>query len=92
MTSQTAPTAQAVIEAVRRHLADQHPGGATLDVVAQGVRQDSEWWYVPVRPSLQPARKFEYYEALARVEAALAQTDNLTVLLIPALPDGLSGE
>lgn len=81
------PTEQEVVEAVRRHLQDVHPGGAVLEVVAQGVRQDQEWWYVPVRPSVQPSRRYEYYEALAGVEKELQKSEHLTVLLVPTVPD-----
>ncbi len=78
---------QDVVEAVRKHLKGHQPGGATLEVVPQGVRRDREWWYVPVRPSKEPPKRFEYYEALANVETELQKTEHLTVLLIPTGPD-----
>ena len=78
---------QEVVEAVRRHIRDVHPGGAVLEVVAEGVRQDQEWWYVPVRPSVQPPRRYEYYEALAGVEKELQKSERLTVLLVPTVTD-----
>jgi hypothetical protein len=78
---------QAVIEAVEKHLKYRHPGGATLEVLPEGIRQDQEWWYVPIRPSIQPTRRYEYYETLADVEKEVEKSDHLTVLLVPVLPD-----
>jgi hypothetical protein len=84
--SQTAPDETAVIAAVRKLLKSRHPGGVTLEVVPDGVRQDQDWWYVPVRPSAQPARRYEYYETLAEVENELQKSEQVTVLLVPAAP------
>ena len=84
---ESATTAQGVVETVRRYIRGVRPGGAVLEVVTQGVRQDQEWWYVPVRPSVQPAKRYEYYEALAGVEKELQKSEHLTVLLVPTVPD-----
>ncbi len=78
---------QEVVDAVRRHIKNVQPGGAVLEVVAQGVRQEQDWWYVSIRPSIQPTRRYEYYEALANVEKELLKSEHLTVLLVPTLPD-----
>ncbi len=43
---------------------------------------------MPVRPSVEPARRYEYYEALADVEIALEESEHLTVLLLPTVPEG----
>ncbi len=75
-----------VTEIVGRYLKGRHPGGATLEALAQGVRHEQDWWYVPVRPSVGPARRYEYYEVLADVEAALEESEHLTVLLLPSKP------
>ncbi len=77
-----------IVEIVGRYLKDKHPGGVTLEALAQGVRHEQDWWYVPVRPSVEPARRYEYYEALANVEAALEESEHLTVLLLPTAPEG----
>lgn len=34
---------QNIIETVRKYIKDRHPGGAVLEVVPQGIRQDQEW-------------------------------------------------
>ena len=88
MNDTTTPhTAEQVVNAVRKHIEDKHPGGATLEVLPQGVRQDREWWYVPVRPDIQPPKRFEYYEALATVEQEVQKFENMTVLLVPTIPE-----
>ena len=76
-----------IVDIVRRYLTNRHPGGATLDVVPEGVRQDHDWWYVPVRPSIQPAKRYEYYETLAEIENELGKQEDLTILLIPAMAE-----
>ncbi len=75
-----------VIDAVRKHIQGRKPGGATLEVLTEGIRHEQEWWYVPIRPSVQPARRYEYYETLAEVENEVQKSEHLTVLLVPALP------
>lgn len=76
-----------IVEIVARYLKDKHPGGVTLEALTQGVRHEQDWWYVPVRPSFEPPRQYEYYEALADVEGALEDEENLTVLFLPTAPD-----
>ena len=72
-----------IAEAIRRYLKDRHPGGATLEVVEQNMRREEFAWHVLVQPDFEPARMFEYHEALADVEAELADCENLNVFLIP---------
>ncbi len=78
---------QRIISAVRNSIKDRHPDGAVLEVVTQGVRQDQDWWYVPIRPNVQPTKRYEYYETLADVEKELQKSEHLTVLLVPTVPD-----
>lgn len=75
---------QAVIDAVRRHIGERRPGGATLEIVTPGIRRDQDWWYVPIRPSIRPEKRYEYYETLADIEKEIEKTERITVLLIPA--------
>jgi len=76
-----------VAKAVRMYIKDCHPGGASLEVIEQGIRKEEYWWYVPVRPSVEPVKRYEYYEALADVEEALEENENLTVFLVPTVPE-----
>ena len=82
----TVATEEQVIEAVRKHIKDHHPGGAILEVLTKGVRHEQDWWYVMIRPDKQPPKRYEYYEALAEAEVQLLEED-LTVLLVPVLPE-----
>ncbi len=77
---------QLVVDAVSLAIRDCHPGGVTLEVVPAGVRQDQDWWYVPVRPSFKPPKRYEYYESLSEVEIELQRSKQLTVLLVPTAP------
>ena len=58
-----------------------------FDVVDEGVRQDNEWWYVPVIPEMQDgrlaARDFSV-NVLAGVETELHESLGVNVLFIPA--------
>ena len=81
------PNKQTVVEAVRKYIKDQHPGGATFGVMAPGIHKERAWWYVPVRPSVEPVKRYEYYEALAEVEEALEAHEHLTVFLVPISPE-----
>ena len=76
-----------IVELVGRYLKDKHPGGADLEALPEGVRHEQDWWYVPVRPSVEPARRYEYYEALADAETDLETKENVTVLLLPISPE-----
>jgi hypothetical protein len=58
-----------------------------LEVLEQDIRKEEYWWYVPVRPNVEPMKRYEYYEALADVEEALYENENLTVFLVPTVPD-----
>jgi hypothetical protein len=72
-----------LISLINDHLKNEHPGGATLSIVPEGIRQDDDWWYVPVKSDRIPDRLFEYYEALANVESQIEEDNQVTVLFIP---------
>ena len=79
-----------VLSLVQLHLEKYQPGGALLK--ALDIRQDGRWWHVSVQPSIEPARRYEYYEILAEVESKLQEDANLTVLLVPvsAVPQAIA--
>lgn len=79
-------TTQRVAEKVREYLRECQPGGITLDVIDDEVRQEPSWWYVPLRLSSWPSKMFEYYEALANLEGELEEREHLKVLLVPTEP------
>jgi len=79
-------SSQTVAQVVREYIRDRHPGGVTLDVDEQGIRRERHWWHVPIRPSVEPTKRYEYYEALADVEGELEDREQLKVLLVPGDP------
>jgi hypothetical protein len=76
-----------VAQLVRERLRDRHPGGVTIDVVEDAIREKDGYWYVPVRPSAQPPHTFEYYDVLTEVETELSLDKNLKLWLVPSLPE-----
>jgi hypothetical protein len=76
-------TEERIVELVRAELRKHHPGGATLDIGPGPIRRQEEYWYVPVLPSTEPPKTFEYYEALAEVESTLEEREQIQVLLVP---------
>jgi hypothetical protein len=72
-----------VAELVRERLREFRPGGVTLSVVEEKIRLENDCWRVPVRPSKEPPRAFEYYDVLAEVESQLSEQEDLNVWLVP---------
>lgn len=79
-------TKERVVQLVRARLRPHHPGGVDLDVDEGRVHRQNGYWYVPIRPSVEPPRMFEYYEVLAEVEEALEEDDKLQIQLVPSEP------
>ena len=78
----------AIFTEVERRLgmADQR---LDFHAVEAGVRQDEDWWYVPVITQMKGgrpvAREFAI-NILANVEAALFEEQKINVLFIPSQP------
>jgi len=53
-----------------------------IELVKDGIRQEEEWFYISVRATNPPPRRYRYYEALAEIECALRHR-GLEVLLVP---------
>ena len=81
-------SSKSVAEAVRKHIARHRPGGASLEVVDGGVRKKQYWWEVPIRPSKEPKKLYEYYEALADIEDEVEEQEHVRVFLVPMNGDG----
>jgi hypothetical protein len=76
-----------VAQLVQERLSECHPGGVSIHVVGDAIRQENGYWHVPVRPSEQPRQTFEYYDALADVETDLSENEQLKIWLVPTLPE-----
>ena len=75
-----------LIESVKQQL-DDIGHGFKFEVVEGGVRQDDEWWYVPVVATgpngATPPREF-LITTYANIEDELGQALGVNLLLIPA--------
>jgi hypothetical protein len=77
------PNSQRVAQVVNAYLLNCHPSGVTLEVDKSGIHKVRGQWYVPVRPSAEPAKLYEYYEALTDIEMKLDEQEHLNVFLVP---------
>jgi hypothetical protein len=76
----------ALINLINRRFA-QVNGGLTFEVIRDGVRQDQEWWYVPViatRNGKDVPREVTV-NIFSNVETDLEENDHITVLFVPAV-------
>jgi hypothetical protein len=80
-------TEEKVVELVHDQLRKHRPGGVRLEIGPGPIRFQNDCWYVPVLPSAQPPKMYEYYEALAEVEATLEEQFDIQVLLVPVVPE-----
>jgi 3-deoxy-D-arabino-heptulosonate 7-phosphate (DAHP) synthase len=76
-----------VLELARQHLEKYQPREYRLEVLADGIRQEDDWWYVLVRPSRDDIRAYDYAGRLAEAEQDLRDASDVKVLLVPVLPD-----
>ena len=83
-------TPKSVAQAVRERIQEEHPGGATLEVIEQNVHWQDGFWHVPVKISEEPRRKYQFYEVLADAEENLDENEHLKVLLVPVYPDEIT--
>jgi hypothetical protein len=86
MSSQILNNADDIRRLVQRHLDARQPNGFRLTILARAIRQDADWWYVPVVPDREDVRSHEYAEALASVEDVLRE-EGLNVLLVPGVTE-----
>lgn len=72
-----------IAERVRHYIKDEHPGGATIDVLEDQIWREEFAWHVPIQPDFEPKKMLEYYEALGHVEDQLVDLEELKVFLVP---------
>jgi hypothetical protein len=73
-----------ITELMRNYLRERDFSGMTLEVVEKGVRQDGDWWLVPVRPTEYLPKTYYYYDQLVNLEDELREKENVEVLLVPS--------
>ena len=74
-----------IVELVAAFLRQRQPSDYTLEVYADGVRQEDDWWYVTVKPDRDGVRSHDYAELLTEVEEQIRREKQLNVLLVPVL-------
>src|SRR4051812_14511313 len=75
-----------VARLVRDRVRNCHPEGLTLEVDESAIIQINGQWKIPVRPSREPEKLYEYYEALTEIEIDLEENEDLNVFLAPNDP------
>ncbi len=75
---------QDITQLVRAQLLLHDSERLHIEVLADGVRKDGDWWHVPVRPTTDAPRTYEYYDRLSEVEDELTESKHVRVLLVPA--------
>ena len=72
-----------IAERVRHYIKEEHPGGATLDVLEDQIWHEEFGWHVPIQPDFEPKKMLEYFESLGHVEDQLIDLEELNVFLVP---------
>lgn len=76
-----------VASMVQSYLDKDQPNTYRLSVVADGLRQDGDWWYVVVVPDRNGVRAHDYSEKLTTIEDRIREKEQMNLLLVPALVD-----
>lgn len=76
-----------VLELVSKRLRQERVGEIALEVLDGEIVKRGDEWQLPVRPSAQPAKMHEYFDALVNVETDLFEKHGIHVWLIPTVPD-----
>lgn len=74
---------QNIIRLARQYLAPYQPSDYQLIVEDTGVKEQGDWFVVPVHATKNDARPFDYYGRLAEAEADLEDALEMNVLLVP---------
>ena len=76
---------QEVVDDIRNRFARTPFDGIGLTVVDEEVYLEGSEWQIPVHPSVEPAKRYPFYEYLADIEGELDH-DQINVFLVPAEP------
>jgi hypothetical protein len=74
---------QHIVDLVRRYLTHSQNNSLHIAVVENSVRQEGNWWHVPVHTDVEP-RTYQYYDILADVETQIVENEHINVLLVPS--------
>lgn len=76
-----------IVELARRYLQPHQPADYRLEVVADAIEQEDDWYYVVVVPSRNDIRSYDYSARLVEAELDMQEKEHVKVLLVPALPN-----
>lgn len=80
-------TAREVIALVQKRLAAYHSADAVLEVLPNPVHREGQWWYVAVPPGESIVNLSDYNARIEKAERDLRRQDNLSVGILPVIPD-----
>ena len=70
---------------LRSHTAEV--GDYEFDVPTDLVRQDADYWYVPILPNRNIENKNVFYDVLNQIEDELEQEYHVQMMLVPVAPE-----
>jgi hypothetical protein len=73
-----------IAELVQEQLDSHKSEHLQIQVLENLIRQDTDWWHVPVRLTTNDPRTYQYYELLTDVEDEIFKKQQMNVLLVPA--------
>jgi hypothetical protein len=74
-----------IVGLVRRYLQNlRAESDLDIELIEEAVRQEGDWWYVPVRTDQEIKKRYRYYEELTDLEAEMKQREHVDVLLVPS--------
>ena len=80
-------SAKQLVDMVQRYLEPHQSRDYRLNVVADGIRHEDDWWYVVVQPDKGDVRAYDYAARLSEAEQDLQDKEHLNVLLVPVMPN-----
>ena len=80
-------SAEKLAALVQRYLEPHQASDYRLNVMADGVRQEDDWWYVVVQPDKSDVRAYDYAARLSEAEQDLQDKEHLNVLFVPVMPN-----
>lgn len=75
---------ESILLMAQKYLDKHQPDGVPLEVIAKGLRNDGDWWYVPVRLTGEIAKPSHFFDELAEAEIEIKDKEKIEVLFVPA--------
>lgn len=75
---------QDILRRVQPYLERMPIRGNVLEIVAEAVNQEGDWWHIPVRLNAQEPPVRSYYDMLNEIEEEIKRQERFTVMFVPA--------